>query len=80
MKITKVSFPVKSVLNTSDFDYSDSYQGNYSDKKDEISAADIGKTFFTSAPRWTAVLFQLRNKVVSIFGLKYPTEQTTDEN
>ncbi len=72
MKITKAGFPTRSVLNASDFDYSDSYQGNYSDKKDEISAADIGKAFFTSAPRWTAVLFHLRNKVVSIFGLKVP--------
>ncbi len=63
MKITKVDFPVKSALNATYFDYVDSYQGAYTDEKDKISATDIGKAFFTSAPKWTAALFYLRNNL-----------------
>ena len=37
---------------------------------DQISSKDIGKAFFTSAPNWTGKLFELRNWIVSIFGLK----------
>jgi hypothetical protein len=72
MKIIKVKFPATSKLYETDFDYVDSYQGEYFDKKDEISAQDIGKAFFNSAPKWTAQLFELRNKIVAAFGLKIP--------
>ena len=72
MKVVEVSFPTASVLYAKDFDYVDSYRGSYADKKNKISVTDIGKAFFTSAPKWTARLFYLRNKLVSIFGLKIP--------
>ncbi len=70
MKITKVNFPSNSLLNNTVYEYVDSYQGNYIDAQNQISSTDIGKAFFTSAPNWTAKLFELRNKIVSLFGLK----------
>jgi len=70
MEIRKTILPEKSVLKDTNFEYVDSFQGEYVDIKNEIVSKDIGKAFFTSAPKWTAQLFELRNKIVSIFGLK----------
>ena len=70
MKVIKVELPTTSILYKTDFDFVDSYQGKYLDKKDKISSRDIGKAFFTYTPNWTEQLFELRNKIVSIFGLK----------
>ena len=70
MKITKTTLPTNSILNNTNFEYIDSYQGYYLDMENQVSSKDIGKAFFTSAPKWTARLFELRNRIVSIFGLK----------
>ena len=76
MKVVKSQLLTTSKLLKTDFDFVDSYEGKYIDKKDEISSEDIAKAFFTSAPNWTAHLFELRNKIVSIFGLKTPDKAT----
>lgn len=68
MDIRKTSLPKLSQLNTTDFDYSDSYQANL--MKSEFNINEAGKAFFTSAPKWTATLFELRNRIVKVFGLK----------
>ncbi|GAA4234146.1 DUF2867 domain-containing protein [Postechiella marina] len=70
--ITKVNIPTTSVLlnNNTIYDYSDSYQTYYLDKNSNISSTQIGKAFFASAPKWSEKLFELRNRIVSIFGLK----------
>lgn len=72
MEIIKTEFPRNSFLNSREFHYVDSFRGEYLDEKNEISAKDIGKAFFTSAPNWVARLFDLRNSVVRVFGLKTP--------
>lgn len=70
MKPTKSLLPISSILHKVEFDFVDSYQGEYHDPEDKISSMDIGKAFFSSAPNWTAKLFEFRNKIVSILGLK----------
>ena len=72
MNIIKTKIPSASVLNTSckKFDYIDSFMGVFNDNQNLISTTDIGKAFFTSGPKWVEKLFSLRNKIVSIFGLK----------
>jgi len=70
MGIIKSTLPKNSVLTDTNFEYVDSFQGEFPDVEDQVSSSDIGKFFFTSAPKWTATLFEFRNKIVSIFGLK----------
>ncbi len=72
MKIIKTILPANSVLNAlnKEYDYIDSFQGVCDDFGSSITSSDIGKAFFTSGPEWVGKLFALRNKIVSIFGLK----------
>lgn len=72
MNISKAPFPPTSSIYGPDYDYVDSYQGTYLDADNSIRSTDIGKAFFSSAPKWSAVLFDMRNKIVSLFGLKTP--------
>ncbi len=72
MEIRKTILPKNSILKDTNFEYLDSFQGEYLDVNDETSSKDIGKAFFTSAPKWTAQLFELRNRIASVFGLKTP--------
>jgi hypothetical protein len=69
--ITKVQFPKDSILNNSliKYDYVDSFQGVI-DRVGKINSTDLGKAFFTSSPEWVGKLFDFRNKIVSVFGLK----------
>jgi len=52
MKIIKTVLPKGSILNSAHFEYVDSYQGEYIDKTDQISAKDIGKAFLMAGPNW----------------------------
>jgi hypothetical protein len=72
MTIIKTKLPDNSILKNSEtkYNYVDSFQGTLSDNKNSVNSTDIGKAFFSSGPKWVAKLFVLRNKVVSIFGLK----------
>jgi hypothetical protein len=72
MTITKSKLPSNSILNTNPkkHDYFDSFQGTLVDKENKVNITDIGKAFFTSGPKWVGKLFTLRNKIVSVFGLK----------
>ena len=78
MKIIKTSLPKGSVLNTSqkEYDFSDSFEGVFKDNQNTINITEIGKAFFSSGPKWVDNLFSLRNKIVSIFGLKTPGKVT----
>ena len=77
MKITvsKCNIPSRSILNIESkiYNYQDSYQGSFLDIDDNIIAIDVAKAFFSSAPVWVDKLFVLRNKIVSVLGLKTPT-------
>lgn len=72
MKIVKMTIPNNSILNTSrkEYDYVDSFQGVLNDIENRITSVDIGKTFFSNGPKWVGKLFNLRNKIVSVFRLK----------
>ncbi|MBC7913115.1 MAG: DUF2867 domain-containing protein [Pyrinomonadaceae bacterium] len=62
--------PSSSLLNNDDWNYCDSFETTMADANNIISTKDIGKAFFNSAPKWTEHLFIVRNKIVSILGLK----------
>ncbi len=72
MKIIKTKLPENSILNSNHkkYDYIDSFQGILLDCENKFKPLDIGKAFFTSGPKWVVKLFNLRNKIVSVFGLK----------
>lgn len=72
MKIIKTSLPVYSILanNNKKYNYIDSFQGSLIDQRNRFSSIDVARAFFSSAPKWVDKLFTLRNKIVSLFGLK----------
>lgn len=70
MKIQQVAFPSGSVLAQQPHDYADSFQGTFFNADKQIDTLDVGKAFFSSAPKWIGALLALRNKLVSIVGLK----------
>ena len=80
MTITKTEIPKKSLLKTNNmtYDYIDSFQGQFYDKYQNIGTTEIGKSFFSSGPKWIDKLFAIRNKLVGLFGLK-TFGKTTDK-
>ena len=81
MKILKSTLPNNSILNTSntEYDYLDSFRGVLNDNENKFTSTDIGKAFFSTGPKWVGRLFTLRNKIVSIFGLKTSGDITNRE-
>jgi hypothetical protein len=81
ISVIKVNIPLDSQLlkGGKTYEYSDSYQTIYTDKSNTISSTDIAKAFFSSAPKWSEKLFDLRNKIVSVFGLKTPDKHINRE-
>ncbi len=63
------TIPCFSILTQQKFDYTDVYFQNIKTNK-EIRPEDLGKAFFTSNIPWIKKLFTLRNKLVSVVGLK----------
>ncbi|MBN4084886.1 DUF2867 domain-containing protein [Flavobacteriaceae bacterium AH-315-B10] len=70
MNIKKVTLPENSMLSKTNFDYVDCYMGELNQNIEKINSVDIGKAFFTSSPKWIEKLLNLRNRIVSKFGLK----------
>lgn len=72
MTISKAELPDKSLLkiDKKSYDYIDSFKGNFIDKNGNIDSTKIGKSFFSSGPKWIDKLFAFRNKLVGLFGLK----------
>ncbi|TDB62786.1 DUF2867 domain-containing protein [Arundinibacter roseus] len=72
MTIIKTEIPKNSLLKTNNmtYDYIDSFQGEYIDKFQNIGTTEIGKSFFSSGPKWIDKLFAFRNKLIGLFGLK----------
>jgi Protein of unknown function (DUF2867) len=70
--ITKTKLPHNSVLNNplEKYDYIDSFKGELIESNRQITPFDVAKAFFSSAPKWVSILFNLRNKIVAVFGLK----------
>ncbi|WP_299443737.1 DUF2867 domain-containing protein [uncultured Aquimarina sp.] len=70
MKVEKVKMTNESLLVEKDYDYSDSFKTDFIDKDNKIDIMVVSKAFFSSSPEWIGKLFTLRNKIVSVFGLK----------
>ena len=72
MTVIKTNLPDNSILNNNNkkYDYVDSFQGTLIDSENKFKPIDIGKAFFSSGPKWVGILFTLRNRIVSVFGLK----------
>ena len=72
MKIEKAGFPKNSTINVpqKEYDYVDGFKGEVSDPNKKISSVDVGYAFFSSGPKWVSKLFAIRNRIVSLFGLK----------
>jgi hypothetical protein len=77
MKIQKSDFPKHSNLYNSSYHYYDSFQSHLEDPNNTIDVLAVSKAFISSSPQWIESLFQLRNKIVSLFGLK--TSLTKDK-
>ncbi|MBL6446746.1 DUF2867 domain-containing protein [Fulvivirga sp. 29W222] len=70
MNIEKVYLPKESILANTNYDYADSYKSEVNHGANEVDSVAVGKAFFSSSPKWITYLFDLRNRLVSIFGLK----------
>ena len=68
--VSKVEVPKESVVYEyiSDVDYSDAYKMTLSDTS--LSAEEIYINIFSYIPSWVVQLMVVRNKIVSLFGLK----------
>lgn len=70
--IVKTVMPQSSILkkNSYSYDYSDSFCGSFSDKKNIAVITSVGKFFFLAKSKWISRLFSARNNIVKLFGLK----------
>lgn len=64
----KTKLPEKSILNGVSHDYLDTYAAALN--ASNIPIEQVGKAFFASSPAWVDWLFDIRNRVVSMLGLK----------
>ncbi len=78
MTISKAELPDKSLLKIAEksYDYIDSFQGSFIDRNGNVDSTKIGKSFFASGPKWIDKLFDFRNKLARLFGLKAPAKIT----
>ncbi|WP_375561738.1 DUF2867 domain-containing protein [Bernardetia sp. OM2101] len=79
--IAKTELPQQSILNLdkAKYDYIDSFVGILNDKNNTLTSTQLGKAFFVYSPNWVGKLFSLRNKIVSLFGLKTSGKMTKRE-
>jgi hypothetical protein len=68
----KTALPRQSILNQNRivYDYVDSYEEAFRQATVNITPTVVCKAFFTSAPSWVSKLMHLRDKIVSLIGLK----------
>lgn len=73
----KSSLPASSLLTGVPHNYLDSYAAilNTSD----IAIERVGKAFFSASPAWVDKLLELRNRMVSLIGLKVPGAGAKEE-
>ena len=70
--ILKAQLPDGSVLAKPEvrYDYLDSFGSILQDPDNKVGVNDLVKAFFSAGPKWIGSLFRLRNKLVSVAGLK----------
>ena len=75
MKTTKLNIPSNSMVESylDHIDYSDSYGICISNE--DLDIREIYLEIFSFSPRWIKHLFNIRNKIVRVFGLKGPTTE-----
>jgi len=59
------------------YDYSDSFEGIVN--RPSVSPTEVGASLVTSSPKWVNSLFNLRNRIVKVFGLKSGDPSLTQE-
>ena len=76
MKVLKTTLPATSLLRKDllNYHYIDSYKSEFKPTDNQFTATYVGRAFFSSAPKWIEKLFDLRNKIVAVFGLKTSTK------
>lgn len=64
--------PTESLLRqtTESIDYCDRYQAILVDPEEKVNSTVLCRLFFDSGPAWIDRLFEFRNKIVKVFGLK----------
>ena len=74
------NLPLESIISEESkcYDYTDSF--SLSLKRSDIESWELLAAFFQSAPKWVDTLFRLRNRLVSVFGLKADMANTTQLN
>ncbi len=71
MKVYQVFTPKISTLNINQsYYYMDSYKSSFVDTDNKIGITELTKAFFLAGSKWIELLFSLRNKIVSLFGIK----------
>ncbi|MFH0733276.1 MAG: DUF2867 domain-containing protein [bacterium] len=72
MQIIKTEIPKNSSLYSDHhkYNYFDSYEAIIKDKNNLLGISDIAKAFLKLGPKWIDYLLIIRNKIVSLFGLK----------
>lgn len=77
MRVAKARIPENSVLYSSysTYSYTDSYEGIVTDKHSRASIEAFGRLFLKPGPKWVDWLLALRNRIVSVFGLKTPSNR-----
>ncbi|MBW1297882.1 DUF2867 domain-containing protein [Aquimarina litoralis] len=70
IKVVKVDLPKISSLVKETYEYSDSFKSEFIDEEKEIDILTVTRAFFSFSPGWIGKLFVLRNKIVTLFGLK----------
>ncbi len=68
--IKPTELPKASLLYNQHHNYADSFEGTVIYLQNSLTATDVAKAFFSSAPTWVDKLFLIRNKLVRVFGLK----------
>ena len=80
MIVNKGSLPQNSILKDTKkaVDYIDSY--SFETTNNNLSMSELYILIFSTTPKWVDYLLRLRNKIVSVFGLKTEEKKQTHAN
>ena len=70
IKIKPTSYPKQTLLESQNYNYTDTYEGIIPNHNQTIHPTDILKAFIGTTPSIVIVLMFLRDKAASLFGLK----------
>lgn len=82
MIVKQTVIPDNSILNKDEdlFNYIDSFQSVFLEKGQSVDIVKFGKLLLSSGPKWVDPLMAIRNKIVTLFGLKTSKLLTEREN